>query len=188
MADEMKRWGGLLALALLAFLAGPALGDEAAVGEGGGGYLPLGDGWEPSGTITIMAPTDIADFALVPGQNNVEEGTLTVTADAAWSVSVSDEDDETTGGKMTEYDTQTGNYIADSPDQLEAFMLVKATGTYGSGTNVSLEDGGQIASSSSAVTDEEIPITFTQPVSWSDDVSAANRGYKIVITFTGSVA
>jgi len=186
MADEMKRWGGLLALALLAFLAAPAMGDEAAVGEGGGGYLPLGDGWETN-TISIEVP-DIGNFPLIPGQNNVNSEAVyaTITTEGAWTLSVSDQDTIVTKGKMTEYIIEGGAYVSSDPDKLGAAMMVKATGDYGSGTNQTLPTGGQIAQGGSALTDEQIPITFTQPVSWTDQVSEAGRGYKIVVTFTVS--
>jgi len=186
MADEMKRWGGLLALALLAFLAAPALGDEAAVGEGGGGYLPLGDGWATSGTITITAPDDISSFPLIPGQDNTAEGTLKVNADAPWSVSVSDADG-TTGGKMTNY--TSGQY--NTTVKLGAFMGVKATGTNSTGSTVTLPTGGMIARNTTSGTggsDVDVPIIFNQTVSWTDKVSAPSSVYRIVITFTGSLA
>ncbi len=183
-ADEMKRWGGFLALVLLAFLAAPALGDEAAVGEGGGGYLPLGDGWETN-TLSIEVP-DIGNFPLIPGQNNVNSEAVyaTITTEGAWTLSVSDQDKTVTNGKMTEYIIEGGAYVSPDPDKLGAAMLVKATGSYGSDTNQTLPTGGQIAQGGSALTDERIPITFTQPVSWDDQVSETGRGYKIVVTFT----
>ncbi len=184
MADETRLF---LALALLALLAAPALGDEAAPGERGGGDLPLGGEGTDNGSITITAPTNITGWSLRPGQENTQEGTLKVTASGAWSVSVSDADG-TTGGKMTEYWTINDTYVSSDPAKLGAFMLVKATGTHGTGTNVTLPTGGQIASNSSAVSNAEIPITFTQPISWTDQVSKTGRGYKIVITFMGSAA
>ena len=184
MADEMKRWGGLLALALLAFLAGPALGDEAAVGEGGGGYLPLGDGWETN-VLSIEVPEAVS-IPLIPGKNNVNSTAVyaTISADGAWSLTVSDQDTTVTKGMMTEYIIEGGAYVTTDPDQLDAVMSVNATGTYGSPNSVSLPTGGQIASGESQVTGVQIPIYFIQPVSWDDPVSKSGRGYKIVVTFT----
>lgn len=190
MVDENKRWGGLLALALISFLAAPALGDEAAVGEEGHGYVPLGDEVGPGGTITITAPTNITGLTLVPGQDNTAQGNLTVTADAAWSVRVSDEG-ATTGGKMTEYNTTTGDYIAENPKKLAANMTVMATGVDGTDTYQALPVGGIIAKNETSGTggsNVDVPVFFKQDISWSDPVSVADRGYKIVITFTGSLS
>lgn len=183
-ADEMKRWGGLLALALLAFLAGPALGEEAAVGEGGGGYLPLGDGWE-TGELSITVTQGVS-IPLIPGKNNVNSTAVyaTISADGAWSLTVSDQDTPVTNGKMTEYYTNNNTYVSNTPAKLDAVMSVNATGTYGSPSSVSLPTGGKIASGESQVTGVQIPIYFIQPVSWDDPVSKSGRGYKIVVTFT----
>jgi hypothetical protein len=185
MTEEARIRGGLLALALLVSLAGPALGDEAAIGEGGGGYLPLGDGWGTSSDIDIIEPNEISSWSLTPGEDNIiSQGiTLKVKADAAWSVSVSD-GDKTTNGKMTEYDTINEQYVDQNPKQLGAFMMVKANGDY-----VTLPEGGEIAGSTSDTGGVyvDVPITLKQTVSGSDPISADNREYRILITYTGSI-
>jgi len=188
----MTRWKKALLVAALGFalfvsLTAPALGGEAAVGEGGGGYLPLGDVWETSDTITITS-NDISDWVLLPDQDNTRQGILTVTADVAWSVTVSDEDTTMTNGKMTEYDTSTGQYIQSNPAKLGSVMEVKATGEYGTDTYVVLPDGDEIAlGSATGESGVEVPFLLKQYVSDTDPVSHVGRGYKIVITFTGSV-
>ena len=184
MADEVRLWRGLLALALLAFLAAPALGEEAAVGEGGGGYLPLGDGWE-TGELSITVTQGVS-IPLIPGKNNVNSTAVyaTITTEDAWSLTVSDQDTTVTKGRMTEYIIDGGAYVDTDPDQLDAVMSVNATGTYSSGINCELPNGGQIARGESQVTGVQIPINFIQPVSWDDPVSESGRGYKIVVTFT----
>lgn len=183
---KYKKALGISVFSLLAVLvaAGPALAGGVAPGESGGGLMPLGDGWEPSATITITAPTDISNFPLIPGQDNTAQGTLKVNADAPWSVSVSDED-VTTGGKMTNY---TGGQY-NTTVTLGAFMGVKATGDNSSGSTVTLPTGGVIARNTTGGTggsDVEVPIIFNQTVSWTDKVSAPDCVYRIVVTFTGS--
>lgn len=190
MTEEARIIGGILALALLAFLAGPSLGDEAAVGEGGGGYLPLGDGWGTSSDIDIIEPDEISSWSLNPGEDNIiSQGIiLKVKADAAWSVSVSD-GDETTNGRMTEYDTINEQYVDQNPKQLGAFMMVKATGDYATNDYVTLPEEDKIAGSTSDTGGVyvDVPITLKQTVSGSDPISDENRVYRIMITYTGSI-
>jgi hypothetical protein len=169
---------------LLALLAGLTYAE--APGEGGGGYLPLGGGWEPGGTITITAPTNISNFPLVPGVDNTAQGTLTVNADAAWSVSVLDASADTLG-KMTNY--TSGQY--NTSVKLGAFMGVRATGDNSTGSTVTLPAGGMIAQNITGGTGGsvvDVPIIFNQTVSWTDKVSAPDCVYRIVVTFTGEVA
>ena len=190
---KYKKALGISVLSLLAVLvaAGPALAEGVAPGESGGGLMPLGGGETDNGDIIeITAPDDITGWSLRPGQDNTQEGTLKVNASGPWSVTVNDTS-ATTAGKMTEYNTTTGNYIAENPIKLAANMTVKATGVNGTDTYQTLPVGDIIAQNTTSGTggsEVSVPVVFKQDISWSDPVSAANRGYKIVITFTGSVA
>jgi len=175
----MTKWKMVLAFTaiFLALLLGPT--SAQAPGETSSGEMLMG---YEAGIILITAPTNIADWSLTPGQDNIAEGSLWVTAiDTGWSVSVSDAN-SMTGGRMTNY--SNGQY--DSSTKLGACMGVNATGIRSSGSCVTLDAGGEIAHGPIISVAERIPIIFNQTVSWSDPVSAPGCVYRIVVTFTAS--
>jgi len=128
----------------------------------------------PPATIEITAPTDITGWALSPqgDQPKTTTGTLNVTSNSNWTVTVKDAD-AATGGKMTDW-----NGSAYGTTKLSNFMTVAAQ-TY----EVTLPTEGTIASGSG---NANVTVTFKQTVSWSDQVLPGGHSYRIIVTFTGT--
>lgn len=190
MKDIMTKWKKtlntvVLGLALLAFLAAPALGEEAAVGEGGGGYLPLGE-WEPSASISITVPdygTSTNPWPLVPDITNTREATtdLTVNSDGNWIVDVS----ATNGGYMTRWNTTADPEEYDTETKLASQLVLTGTDV---ATDVTLTGSDQELMSGTSTSGQAVSkdVDLSQAVSWDDERLVGGDYYKIVITFTGS--
>ncbi|GEM_PF-3279381 len=173
----MTKWKPVLAFSFifLTLLLSPT--SAQAPGETASGEMPIAGGL----ILSFSAPGDIGDFPLIPGQDNTVQSSLSILASGSWSVSVSDTN-PTTGGKMTNYSNSQYN----SSTKLRAYMGVTAGGSYGTGSCVTLDNGGQIANGDDLIGAEVIPIIFNQTVSWSDPVSAPDCVYRIVVTFTAT--
>jgi hypothetical protein len=130
---------------------------------------------ESSPTIEISAPGNITGWSLSPQETQPQEktGTLNVTSNSDWEVTVKDTDTDT-DGKMTDWDG--ADY---GSTKLSNFMNV-ATDSY----EVELPDGGTIATGSG---NEDVTVYFRQTVSWSDPVLTVGHSYRIIVTFTGTI-
>ena len=143
--------------------------------------LPVQAQGEPA--IAITAPADITGWALSPqgAQPKTQSGILTVTTTNAnghnWAVTAMDS--ENTTGHMTKY--SGGTYIPGI--KLSAAMQVQ-----GNNGTATLPTAGNVVTGTGTVTNAQYTITFKQSVSWTDAVVAAPDSYRIVVTFTGSIA
>ena len=142
--------------------------------------------WAQGGpAIEITAPSAIVDWALSPQgeQPKTQSGMLTVTttnADGrAWSVAATDEDKTNTNGHMTKY--RSSAYVTDT-------TLGTAMQVQGSAGTVTLPAGGDVVTGSGTVTGAEYTITFRQTALWTDAVVTSPDSYRIIVTFTASIA
>jgi len=144
-------------------------------------------------TIDISVSGDIPDMTLTPGSTNENTSVrLNVTTDATtWTVSVKDASDnakpDTYAGRMVEWDG-TSAYVT-TPAVLGANMTVTGTTVLGSsGSSATLSSADQIIETGTAtVTSLEIPLTFAQLVTYTDQrLTIPNHVYRIVVTFTGA--
>jgi hypothetical protein len=159
----------------------PAVGTKTATSTEATGITSFGDFavGETTLTIEITAPDNIGGWALSPVETQPQEqtGTLGVTCNSAWQVTVKDAD-AATDGKMTDYyDSSYGT------TQLANFLHVAAQ-TY-EVTLPALPAGGIIATGSGD--DPDVDVTFKQEVSWSDPVLPGGHSYRIIVTFTGTI-
>jgi hypothetical protein len=176
----------VLGLVLIVSLAAPALGDEAAVGEGGGGYLPLGDGWATSASIYITVPdygTSTNPWPLVPDITNPREATtdLTVNSNGIWRVDVK----ATNGGYMTRWNTTADPDEYDTETNLASQLVLTGDDVL---TNVTLTGYDQELMNGTSTGGQAVSkdVDLSQAVSWDDERLVGGDYYKIVITFTGS--
>jgi len=139
----------------------------------------------PESSIEITVTANITDWGLSPQgtQPKTETGTLTVTTTDAdgksWSVTASDADSENTTGSMTKYSNSA--YV--SGTKLGTAMQVQ-----GPAGTVTLPIGGNVVEGTGNVTGTQYIITFKQTVLWSDTVVTDPDYYRIIVTFTGSIA
>ena len=139
----------------------------------------------PESSIEITAPANITSWGLSPQgtQPKTETGTLTVTTTEAdgtnWSVTASDTDTTNTNGHMTKY--SSGAYVTGT--KLGTAMQVQ-----GPAGTVTLPAGSNVVEGTGTVTNAEYTVTFKQTVLWSDAVVTDPDCYRVVVTFTGSIA
>ena len=126
-------------------------------------------------SISIQAPDDILVWNLTPvgEQPLTQPGTLTVTSNTSWTVTVKDAN-ATTNGHMTKWDGS--NY--DDAVRLYTAMKVAAQ-IY----EVTLPTEATIATGTG---DANVSVTFKQTVLWTDAVVTDPYCYRIVVTFIGS--
>lgn len=173
-----------LALAFFLFLNNPSDASGTPPGGFGTGILTMGN--SPATSVSISAPATITSWKLSPSGTgvNIIAGTMKVTANVDWQVSATDLD-AITQGHMTEWDDS--KYIASNPEKLDSHMKVSAQsgGYVDTGYEVELPTGGMIAKGNNTETKiVDVPVTFKQPVSWSDEVLTSVHHYNIVVTFT----
>ncbi|MFL5907564.1 MAG: hypothetical protein ACJ75Z_08215 [Solirubrobacterales bacterium] len=139
--------------------------------------------------ITLAVATPSA-LALFPGQTNTSVGLVTVTSTTpSWTLSVKDSSTgypsgHTVGHMAKLNGTGTCSLIggfAPSLSQLNSPLSWDATATGGSsgtltGTNQTVKNGSLV---------EAIPVTYSQPVSASEDLSTGDC-YRVVVTYTVS--
>ena len=133
-----------LASALIILLFIPAIAEETTIGDFGVGILTLIG--PRASSVSLIAPSDISNWALSPigtGVNTID-GTLQVSADGDWQVSATDSS-STTNGRMTEWDGS--QYIATNPKRLASPMsiFVVSGGNVDTGYKKTLPSGGVIA-------------------------------------------
>lgn len=176
----------VLSLVLVFSAITPVLAEDLLLlspGGDGSGNIVMGSG--PANTYIIVAPSDITGWELSPLDDGVstKQGSMHVTADGDWRVSVSDTDSTNTKGHMTDYDGSsyvTTNYLA-SPMKVSVQSIINDI----TGYEVELPAGGNIVTGGSTITEgRDISVIFKQPVSWSDKVLSSGHSYKIVVTFT----
>ncbi|MBT9140437.1 MAG: hypothetical protein DDT30_01014 [Dehalococcoidia bacterium] len=133
--------------------------------------------------IAITVPVHVP-ITLVPGTVSTAPGTVTVSANAAWTIQAKDRG-AVTAGRMTAWASGAGAHPA-NPAKLAAPMSVS-----GAGGTVTLPTKGPILSGAGLVHAEVHHIIFSQPVAWTDaplrgdGTTAGNPNtYRIVITFT----
>lgn len=176
----------ILSLALVISAMAPVFAEDLLLlspGGDGSGNIVMGSG--PASTYSIIVPSGITDWELSPLGDGVstKKGSMHVTADGDWRVSVSDTDSTNTKGHMTDYDGSsyvTTNYLA-SPMNVSVQSIINDI----TGYEVELPTGGNIVTGSSTITEgRDISVIFKQPVSWSDKVLSSGHSYNIVVTFT----
>jgi hypothetical protein len=144
--------------------------------------------------VSISISSNISSMVLAPG--SINQNTLVhlnVTSDnATWTVSVKDASDNSKpssyAGHMVEWDANTSAYVA-NPAVLGANMTVTGANVTGSiGSSARLSSADQIIETgSAAVTSLDVPLTFSQEVTYTDPhLTVSNHVYRIVITFTGA--
>ena len=155
---------------------------EAAPGQPVVGEITLTPGSEPN--VAITAPLDFSGWNFVPGEVNQRTGILHVHASKKWQISVAADTD--TDGHMTEYASAHGGgkksgYV-ESGERLKNSMKVKAQGY----NEVDLSQGGVLIPGGPAG-DFDIPITFSQEVTWDDKPLPEGHTYRMVISFIPSL-
>jgi hypothetical protein len=145
-------------------------------------------------TISIAVTGNISDWAFTPG-TNTQTGTLTVTSDSSdWGITARDamEDNKIsgTGGRLSEYNETSDSYITVAPRIFGTAMAITGT-TTGSitKTDISLTGSDQTLETGSApVTGQDIPLTFSQVVAYTDPHLTNGNQYRITIVFTAITA
>jgi len=174
----------ILSVALVFFAIAPVIaGNYLSPGGSGGGSITLGA--PIADTYSISAPSGITGWDMSPVGDgvNTQQGTMHVTADHDWKVSVSDADTTNTKGHMTEWDGSnyiTSNYIT-SPMKISVQSIINDL----NGHEVELPTERNLVTGGSTVAGgRDIAVTFKQPVSWHDKVLSNGHSYRIIIKFT----
>ena len=178
--QEMTEKPLFILIILALFTAGTALAlDMAAPGQ------PLNQ------KITLMGGTKNASLALnislnatrpdwlLPATTAVMNGTMNITAESNWLVTVSS---DRSNGRMAERDAigyiQNGRVLHNS-------LSIKA----GNNAAVSLSsDQRALISGLNPVLNESIPLKFIQPVTWSDGAVQTGRVYSLDVSFIISLS
>jgi len=148
----------------------------------------------PGAAIDITVTGSISDWTLAVGSNtNATSVDLTVSSNkVGWTVAVKDNSDNgkpvSWAGRMVEWDG-TSAYVT-SPEVLGANMTVEgATVSSSTGSLVTLsQTDNTIETGLDAVNAQSMDITIGQAVAYTDPTLPDPNVYRIVVTFTGSVA
>ncbi|MGB8219998.1 MAG: hypothetical protein WCE46_06395 [Methanoregula sp.] len=157
----------------------------------------------PSKVISVTVNGGITNWALDPTNSpkiDASDVTLTVSSnDPGWTVAVKDALDQDTGsnskpnaGYLVDYNTNTnlwGTTHLGSPLKVESASVTGITGNPGSpvilsNTDQTIETGASDSTGTGTFT--TTPLTFTQPVAYTDQVLGSNHVYRIIVTFTGT--
>lgn len=174
----------LFFLASAGALVTDAWGDVVQVGGTYSGEITLS--LETAGTFSILIDMsqETSGVSLQPGMDNEFNGTLTLLGyPKNWQISISSD----TGGYMAERDTGYGDseYV-DNGKRLENPLIVKVLGK-----DIDISKGGAISymDVKGGLNDNDrlvIPVTFSQRVTFNDNVLPSGRAYSILVTLTGS--
>jgi len=143
---------------------------EASPGQPVVGEITLHSG--PNPNVAITAPIDISGWNLVPGEVNQRTGILRVHASGKWNIRVAP--DSGSNGRMAEC-------ILDQSyprEMLQNSMKIKAKGY----DEIDLAQGGILIQNAPAG-DFEIPIIFSQMLTWDDQPLPEGHAYCISISF-----
>lgn len=155
--------------------------------------MPLCFGPVSAAYIDITATGNISNWTFTPGLTNINATSvhLTVTSDAfVWTVSAKDASDDSKppsyAGHMVEWNGAA--YVTPVPKVFGTAMTVSGTNVaQATGTSAVLSGSDQvIESDTEAVSSLAIPLTFSQPVAYTDPHLTGNHLYRIVVTFTGT--
>ena len=129
--------------------------------------------------LALTVPDDILDWNLQVGANSMD-GTANVKGNTSWQLQVNDQNADT-NGHMTKWQTDT----YDPTVQLVNALNVGCESTVElSTTNQLIADGetsGQLGGNG-----EDMTVTFSQQVEYSDPVLTGGYSYHVVVTFTAS--
>jgi len=167
----------IILIALLALYPACSQSDEsipqAAPGQYVSDYITLG------GELTelyVAIESESAFLNLNPKTSPATiQGNITVTEGESWQITVSCTND----GYMSEYDEAQGDYVSGG-NRLQRPATIRAVG----GNALDLSALSSNSTLISGPGDANIPITITQPVSWSDKILAEGRSYRMTITLT----
>jgi len=150
---------------------------EGAPGNAVGGDIYL-NGEKSDSSFTISVSLDNPIWMIQPGTTAHETGLIKLEASDAWQISVSA---DRADGKMAQHDS-TG-YV-ENGKKLENSLSVKT----GDNAPVDLATGGLLISGPATGNNgnQEIPLTFIQPVTWSDAALPSGQVYSLDITFVAS--
>lgn len=168
-------------LVVLFLLIIPVAADGTPPGDYGMGTITMG---VSANDVYIVQSSDVSNWLLDPTKGvNTIDGLISVKADGDWKV-VATDSDPITAGQMTEWD---GSSYVSNPKKLSA-MRISATDP---GDYVDAVSEKTIPTTEWIVIGSDtlgnyitIPVTFKQPVYWSNQVLTGGHCYRIVITFT----
>jgi len=168
-------------LIILSSLIIPVSANGTPPGVSGIGAITMG---VSASNVELTPPSGISDWEFDPGKGvNTEEETIRIKADGDWKVVATDAD-SITAGQMTEWD---GRSYVSNPEKLSV-ISISATDP---GDYVDAVSEKTIPTTEWIVRGSDtlgnyitIPVTFKQPVYWSNQVLTGGHSYRIVITFT----
>lgn len=168
-------------LIILSSLIIPISANGTPPGVSGSGVITMG---ASAINVELTPPSGISDWKLDPGKGvNTEEETIRVKADGDWKVVATDAD-STTAGQMTEWDGSS--YVSNTKKLSAMSIFATDPGDYVDAVSEkTIPTTEWIARGSDTLGNYiTIPVTFKQPVYWSDRVLSGGHCYRIVITFT----
>jgi hypothetical protein len=162
-------------LIVLAFVMPPCLADSPAEGAPGQSYgadIVL-NGANEASSLTLTASIENPNWALVPGTTVSETGTITLSSESAWQITVSA---DRADGKMFPHD---GSQYVAGGKSLQDSLSVAAEG----GVPVDLAAGGVLISGTGSANPVTKTIFFSQPVTWNNAALPHGQTYNLGITF-----
>jgi hypothetical protein len=152
-----------------------------------------------SSTIDLTVTGSIDDLTLAPGHTSTAPATLTIvsTDSDSWTIKARDAMADTgdlkpsgSEGRFAEFNTTSEKYITDEPKIIGTPMRINGTETSSiartditalTASDQTLETGSAIVT-----TPQELPITFSQVVTYTDTHLTNDHEYRITVVFTGT--
>ncbi|MBN2098206.1 MAG: hypothetical protein JW753_01270 [Dehalococcoidia bacterium] len=129
--------------------------------------------------LELTVPADILSWVLKQGPNSIS-GAANVKCNTPWQLQVNDQD-ANTNGHMTKWQTD----VYDTSVKLANALYVGCESTVAlSGSNQLIADG--VVDDQDADNGQDLAVTFSQQVLYSDPVLGDGYTYHIVVTFTAS--